>query len=111
MTWVLVAAVCLLTSFGQIAQKLAVSGHSAQPGAVLRSPWTWVALACLVLGLLLWLLVLQRLDVGIAYPMLSLNFVLVTLAARFFLGEPVDWRHWCGIALIVVGVACIGSSS
>lgn len=111
MTWLLVAAVCLLTSFGQIAQKLAVSGRSAAPGEVLRSPWTWVGLACLGLGLLVWLIVLQRLDVGIAYPMLSLNFVLVTLAARWFLGEAVDWRHWCGIALIVLGVACMGSSS
>jgi len=111
MTWTLVAAVCLLTSFGQIAQKLAVSGHSASPAAVLRSPWTWIGLLCLGLGLAVWLLVLQRLEVGVAYPMLSLNFVLVTLAARFFLGEPADWRHWCGIALIVAGVACIGSSS
>jgi undecaprenyl phosphate-alpha-L-ara4N flippase subunit ArnE len=111
MTWLLVAVVCVLTSAGQVAQKLAVSGHDTRPGAVLRSPWMWLGLLCLGLGLIVWLLVLQRLDVGIAYPMLSLNFVLVTLAARFLLREPVDWRHACGIALIVAGVACIGFSS
>ncbi len=108
MTWLLVALVCVLTSLGQIAQKLAVSGRSAQPRALLRSPWMWAAVLCLGVGLLVWFLVLQRLDVGIAYPMLSLNFVLVTLAARFLLGERADWRHWGGIALIVLGVACIG---
>lgn len=108
MTWLLVALVCLLTSLGQIAQKLAVSGRSARPGELLRSPWTWAALLCLGVGLLVWLLVLQRLDVGIAYPMLSLNFVLVTLAAHYLLDERADWRHWGGIALIVLGVACIG---
>lgn len=107
MTWVLLATACLLASFGQIAQKLAVSGQTASPGALLRSPWTWIAIGCLGLGLLAWLLVLQRLDVGVAYPMLSLNFVVVTLAARWFLGEAADWRHWCGIALIVAGVLCL----
>lgn len=111
MTWLLVAVVCLLTSAGQVAQKLAVSGPDARAGSVLRSPWMWLGLACLGVGLLVWLFVLQRLDVGIAYPMLSLNFVLVTLAARYLLHETVDWRHVCGIALIVAGVACIGSSA
>ena len=109
MTWWMVAAVCLLTSAGQVAQKLAVSGP-ARSRDVLRSGWMWLGLLCLALGLLLWLLVLQRLDVGVAYPMLSLNFVLVTLAARYLLHEPVDGRHAVGIALIVLGVACIGSS-
>ena len=107
MTWLLVALVCLLTSLGQIAQKLAVTGPSARPRELLRSPWMWAAVLCLGVGLLVWLIVLQRLDVGVAYPMLSLNFVLVTLAARFLLGEPADWRHWGGIVLIVLGVAFI----
>jgi undecaprenyl phosphate-alpha-L-ara4N flippase subunit ArnE len=43
--------------------------------------WLGLALACLGLGMLFWLLVLQSIPVGIAYPMLSLNFVWVTLAA------------------------------
>ena len=60
------------------------------------------------LGLLVWLLVLQRLEVGIAYPMLSLNFVLVTLVARFVFHEPVDGRHWLGVALVIGGVVLLG---
>ncbi len=44
--------------------------------------WLGLALACLGLAMVLWLLVLQNVPVGIAYPMLSLNFVWVTLAAE-----------------------------
>ncbi|MCH5516472.1 4-amino-4-deoxy-L-arabinose-phosphoundecaprenol flippase subunit ArnE [Pseudomonas syringae] len=109
MTWLMLASACLLTCLGQIAQKYAVQDwRGAFPGvfAALRS--LWLALACLGSGLLVWLLVLQRLDVGIAYPMLGVNFVLITLAGRYVFNEPVDVRHWLGIALILVGVFQLG---
>ncbi|KFF82176.1 MULTISPECIES: 4-amino-4-deoxy-L-arabinose-phosphoundecaprenol flippase subunit ArnE [Pseudomonas] len=111
MTWLMLASACLLTCLGQIAQKCAVQDwRGAFPGAfvALRSTWLWLALACLGSGLLVWLLVLQRLDVGIAYPMLGVNFVLITLAGRYVFDEPVDAQHWLGIALILVGVFQLG---
>jgi undecaprenyl phosphate-alpha-L-ara4N flippase subunit ArnE len=114
MTWLLIAAVCLLTSLGQVAQKMAVSGWRMKPTSLagkLRSAWLWGALVSMGLGLLLWLAVLQRLDVGVAYAMLSLNFVLVMLVARYVFAEPTDRRHWLGVALIVAGVIVMGLSS
>ncbi len=111
MTWLLIAAVCLFTSFGQVAQKMAVSGWRLEPTGLagkLRSAWLWSALLSMGLGLLLWLAVLQRLDVGVAYAMLSLNFVLVTLVARYVFAEPADSRHWLGVTLIVAGVIVMG---
>ncbi|WP_371233317.1 4-amino-4-deoxy-L-arabinose-phosphoundecaprenol flippase subunit ArnE [Pseudomonas sp. QE6] len=110
----LLASVCLLTCMGQIAQKLAVeSWRGRELGWLtqLLSPWLLLAVACLGVGLLLWLLLLQRLDVGLAYPMLSLNFVLVTFAARALFREHIDARHWGGVALIVAGVALLGLQS
>nr|WP_230412629.1 4-amino-4-deoxy-L-arabinose-phosphoundecaprenol flippase subunit ArnE [Pseudomonas syringae] len=107
----MLASACLLTCLGQIAQKYAVQDwRGAFPGAfaALSSIWLWLALACLGSGLLVWLLVLQRLDVGIAYPMLGVNFVLITLAGRYLFNEPVDAQHWLGIALILVGVFQLG---
>lgn len=107
--WILLA--CLLTCLGQVAQKYAVESWRDQPSSLLaklRSPWLWLALASLGLGLLVWLLVLQRLDVGVAYPMLSLNFVLITLIARFVFHEPIDRRHWIGVAVVIAGVALLG---
>lgn len=111
MTLLLLLGACLLTCMGQVAQKFAVeSWREPHPGLVhkLRSPWLWAALLCLGLGLLVWLLVLQRLEVGVAYPMLSLNFVLITLVARYLFKEPVDKRHWLGVALVIAGVILLG---
>ena len=60
--------------------------------------------------IVLWLLVLQNVPVGIAYPMLSLNFVWVTLAAVKLWHEPVSLRHWCGLAFIIGGIVILGST-
>ncbi|VVM49063.1 putative 4-amino-4-deoxy-L-arabinose-phosphoundecaprenol flippase subunit ArnE [Pseudomonas fluorescens] len=114
MSLLLLLAACLLTCLGQIAQKYAVEswrgGDSSLTGK-LRSPWLWLALLALGSGLLVWLLVLQRMEVGIAYPMLSLNFVLITLIARFVFREPIDSRHWIGVALVIGGVVLLGQQS
>ncbi|EDW1220241.1 EamA family transporter, partial [Salmonella enterica] len=56
-------------------------------------------------------LVLQTLPVGIAYPMLSLNFVWVTLAAWKIWHEQVPPRHWLGVALIISGIIILGSAA
>jgi len=111
MSLLLVLAACLLTCLGQIAQKKAVENWSGLPpgwGTKLRSPWLWLAIVALGAGLLVWLLLLQRLEVGVAYPMLSLNFVLITLIARFVFHENIDRRHWLGVALVMGGVMLLG---
>ncbi|MDH0745002.1 4-amino-4-deoxy-L-arabinose-phosphoundecaprenol flippase subunit ArnE [Pseudomonas sp. GD03842] len=111
MTFVLLFCASLLTCLGQLAQKLTVERWGTGFPGVRRGwrcLWLWVGLACLGAGLALWLLVLQRLDVGLAYPMLALNVVLITLIGRYAFDEPVDARHWLGVALILLGVTLLG---
>lgn len=104
-----ILAVNILTCAGQLAQKQAASGEPKR-GARQRHVigWLGISLLCLGSAMLLWLSVLQRVPVGIAYPMLSLNFILVTLAARWFWHETITTRQWLGIALIVLGVIFVG---
>ncbi|WP_026791710.1 4-amino-4-deoxy-L-arabinose-phosphoundecaprenol flippase subunit ArnE [Pleomorphomonas oryzae] len=104
-----ILAVNILTCAGQLAQKQAASGEPQQ-GSRRRHVLVWLGISLLCLGsaMLLWLSVLQRVPVGVAYPMLSLNFILVTLAARWFWHETITTRQWLGIALIVLGVIFVG---
>lgn len=114
MSLVLLLLACGLTCLGQVAQKLAVEswrGHTTTVAQKLRSAWLWLALLSLGSGLCVWLLVLQRMEVGVAYPMLSLNFVLITLIARFGFKEAVDRRHWLGVGLVIGGVVLLGQHS
>ena len=73
----------------------------------------WLVLACLFMGFgfLVWLVVLQILPVGQAYPSLSINFVLIALSAKFIFKEEADRRLWLGVAAITCGVLLIGIRS
>lgn len=100
----LIVLVSLLSCGGQLCQKQATVRDSR------RHLLVWLAASILLLGiaLLVWLRVLQTVPVGVAYPMLSLNFIFVTLAARWLWQEAISWRHGLGIVLIVTGVAVMG---
>jgi drug/metabolite transporter (DMT)-like permease len=53
---------------------------------------------------------LSRTDVTIAYPMLSLGYVVAAAGAWLFLGEAVSPQRLLAIAVIMVGVALLARS-
>ena len=110
MIWLVLILASLLSVTGQLCQK-----HATRPVAISKRSqhitlWLGLGLVCLGLAMVLWLLVLQTVPVGIAYPMLSLNFVWVTLAATKLWHEPVSFRHWCGVAFSIGGIVILGST-
>jgi drug/metabolite transporter (DMT)-like permease len=54
-----------------------------------------------------WIIGLSRVDVTVAYPMLSLGYILNALGAWYFLGEAVSPQRLLAIGVILVGVALI----
>ena len=67
-------------------------------------------LACYALSLVVWIMGLSRTDVTIAYPMLSLGYVVAALGAWMFLGETISPQRLLAIAVIMVGVALLARS-
>ena len=111
MIWLVLVMASLLSVAGQLCQKQATLRVPTSTRRRHLTLWLGLALACLGLAMVLWLLVLQSNPVGIAYPMLSLNFVWVTLLAWKIWREPVALRHWLGIALIICGIFILGSAA
>lgn len=105
-SYLLLLMVSLLTCIGQLCQKQAAQcwDQSQAERLTLTLRWLAMAVVSLGLGMLLWLRLLQHLPLSVAYPMLSFNFVLVTLAAQLFYGEKATPRHWLGIAAIMFGI-------
>jgi len=77
---------------------------------VTLSPWIIFGIACYVISMLVWLLVLSRTDVSIAYPMVSLGYVISAIAAYFLLGEHVTLMRMTGIFIILFGVYLVARS-
>lgn len=83
------------------------AGWLATYGQALTSPLVWAGLMLYGLGAVLWLWVLSRLDVSLAYPMVSLGFVITLAVGVLFLGEPFSWLRAGGCALILAGVVLL----
>jgi multidrug transporter EmrE-like cation transporter len=59
---------------------------------------------CYAFSLVVWIMALSRVPVSIAYPMLSIGYVVSAIAAFFLFGESLGPSRWMGIGFIVVGV-------
>jgi multidrug transporter EmrE-like cation transporter len=68
-----------------------------------KQPRILSGLGCYVLSTLLWILVLSRMDVMVAYPMVSIGYVLNAFLAWEFLGESLTMARLVGIAVIAAG--------
>ncbi|BFG73655.1 SMR family transporter [Paraburkholderia terrae] len=67
-------------------------------------------LACYVLSVVVWIVGLSRVDVSIAYPMLSLGYVVNAFAAWYLFGEVLSAQRLIGIGVILVGVVLVARS-
>jgi multidrug transporter EmrE-like cation transporter len=79
--------------------------------ALLKAPPLWVGLGCYGVSVVLWLGALSRLPVSVAYPMLSLGYVVNAVAAAVLFGEAVTATKLAGIGLIGLGVILLSRSA
>lgn len=119
-TWWLILLSVASGVTGQTLLKLGVEqpgGEAIEQGLVglvrtiLTQPLVLGGLFFYGLGALAWISVLRQMDLSAAYPFLALNFVLIALVSRFFLGEEVPLMRWAGILVIVGGILLVARSS
>jgi multidrug transporter EmrE-like cation transporter len=67
-------------------------------------------IACYVVSVVVWILALSRVEVSIAYPLLSLGYVINAIAAWYWLGESVTPLRLLGIGIIVLGCFVVARS-
>jgi multidrug transporter EmrE-like cation transporter len=65
---------------------------------------------CYAVSLAIWILALSRVEVSVAYPMLSIGFALNALLAWWLLGEAVTPARMLGIGVIIAGVWLVARS-
>jgi len=62
------------------------------------------ALALYGVTTIAWVWVLQKIELGRAYPLMALAFVLVPIGSHVFLGERFQPQYFIGVALIMAGI-------
>jgi multidrug transporter EmrE-like cation transporter len=67
-------------------------------------------LTCYVVSVGVWIIGLSRVDVTIAYPLLSLGYIINAIGAWYFLGEAVSAQRLLAIGVIIIGVVLLTRS-
>ena len=91
-------------AFGSGASLFAAGWNAA------TQPWIVFGLCCYFVSAGLWVLALTRVDVTLAYPMLSMGYVIAALLAWQLFGEALTGPRVLGIAIILVGVVVLARS-
>lgn len=117
--FLLILASVSLSAVAQLALKLGTRAASrgaggaigGEVGGLLQSPMIYVGLGLYGLGAVLWLFVLGRAPLSLAYPFVGLGFVLTMLAGVFLLGEQVSAARVLGTLLIASGCVLVARSA
>ncbi|MBF0494919.1 MAG: EamA family transporter, partial [Candidatus Omnitrophica bacterium] len=78
---------------------------------IATTPLLWLALALVVLDAFLWLAILSKIDLSIAFPAGSLSYILVLFLSSVFLHEHVYINRFIGTAFVILGIFFIAKSS
>jgi len=75
---------------------------------MLLNPWVFSAFAAAGIAAVAWMAALSVYDLSVAYPFMSLSFVLVAMGSAIWLGEAFTVGKLVALAFIAVGLI-IGS--
>ena len=113
----LILASVSLSAVAQISLKSGMASDRVQQ-ALAGTPWRAAltvagtpqvvfGLLLYVFGAVLWLLVLARIDVSLAYPFVGIGFVLTMLLGFLLFGEPVGSLRLTGTLLVTAGILLV----
>lgn len=105
----------LLGAFAQLALKkgmllvgvVSLSSLVREPQRLLTIPWLYLGGALYASSLVLWLVVLSKLELSRAYPMVSLGYLVTFALGAFLLKESVSMPKLLGLVLIMGGVVLL----
>lgn len=104
---------CLLLTGGQVLMKFGLQkagdfSWSWSYFGRLFINWQFASCGvCFALGSVLWMYIIKNFPFSMAYPMVSLSYVMGMLAAMAFFHEQIPMVRWVGVFLILSGCVLI----
>lgn len=62
------------------------------------------------ISVILWMIVLSKVNVSLAYPLGSVGYIITTVLAYLFFNEPITFQKVVGIIIICIGVFILTQS-
>jgi multidrug transporter EmrE-like cation transporter len=109
MTYLFIFISIILGAFAQLSMKY---GTLKSDGIVsmYTNPYVLLGLAFYGLSAITWIYSISKVQLSIAYPMVSLGYIIVFTLSYFLFGESVNFLRLVGLIVIVIGVIIISRS-
>ena len=106
-------AFALSIAFGQVLFKIGANSINVAEGTLVAramlNPSVWVAFAWYGLSSVLWLYILMRVPLSVAYPFALIGSALVPILSRVFFGEKITSTYVAGGLIVLLGLYVIFS--
>lgn len=70
---------------------------------IVFQPFVLTGIVLYAFSMFLWLVAISKLDLSLAYPLLSAGYIVVAVFSFIFLKEHISLLRWVGTLLIVMG--------
>ncbi len=77
---------------------------------ILLNPFVIAGLVGFFISMLIWLYVLSRMELSLAYPFVALNYILILFGSYFLFKETITVYKMIGVVVIIVGVYLVARS-
>ena len=101
---------------GQFLWKFGMMNKSHEFGSLLQilkvlfSPYIFAGLVMYGIATVIWLFILTKVQLSVAYPLQSFAYIITIFAAYYVFGEPITFWKVVGVLFIMFGVSIIGLS-
>lgn len=79
--------------------------------AAVSTPWLWVGLACYLGQFVVWMTILEKSALSVAFSTSAIVFVAIMIASKVVFGDPMSSEKILGSAIIVAGILLLGGGS
>lgn len=104
----------LMDTIGQLALKASINAVGMDVNSIqkalrliirlMRFPRVWFGFLLSGMSLLVWLFVLSKAELGFAFSLDSMRYILIAIASAIFLKEKITAGRWMGIFCVVAGI-------
>ncbi|MEM7258863.1 MAG: hypothetical protein AAF404_15920 [Pseudomonadota bacterium] len=96
----------LISITGGALAQLSMKAGVQSMDSVLPNTLLIFGIGCYAVAMLSWIYALKKYDLGFAYPLLSIGYLLVYIGAFFWPGleEELSWNKTIGLSLVILGV-------
>lgn len=74
---------------------------------LIRTPRVWTSFTFSTASLILWLYILSKVDLSLAFSVCSMHYIFIAIASGWILKEKIGLNRWAGTVLIVIGIILV----